>query len=790
MNKINKILADDIENCVEGEHISLNDSTQAYLKGLRVMGKTEQFTTNGYQLFDASRIGSTESAGVKFTNNGDGSFTITKADTNDTDVTTSSFQVAYSYTHEETVAMFKAGKVYIKGDATISPPLSIQERWTVDGTIKSTSVAFINGTKYITITEDELNDPTYHIRFVFYISASTTITAGTIKPIAYQLKNDTDKFDGTWEPYTGGKPAPNVDYPQPLEDICKPISGCQLFDANKVSMKDNTIINGNIKVVRNNDGSFTFSSDGEKPTTPFGLTHKLTHEETVALFRSGKISVSGPPITVSNPYIYCQLTKTGATSSEKIEASTSGGKNLSKRMVEFPEEFLNNPDYYVTMGMYISTNSPITDGTYKPMVYQDGDGTWEPYNGGVKTLGTKIKINSRNLFNPSEYITAGNYYSKNVNLLLTNNYGTIINSYTYDDNKITITQGSYQETSNPTSYKNGYFMIGLYNSPIKFNKTYTLVADINITKTQSGASKQIAIVQPGGGNLNTTIKNHKLYYTFLYKPNTSSPDGKYLDIRCCGNSFELSNIMIVEGNIGTSEIEYEPYQEQVFAVKAPNELPGVPVSSDGNYIDKNGQEWVCDEFNCEKKEYIQRIAEWKYTGGELPSMSTCQVRPSGDILYFNFNIKGVSGKVSGNANVLCNAFRCGNVLYEQGVTYIANNTNNHIYFSIKASDVGVAYEDGKTSSELKEIVKDWMQKTFSEENPLITRYPLLEPIKIPMLESEVDAYQKLQTNYPRTTIHNDIDTHMVVDYVADTKNYIDNKIASEVAKLSAAIITE
>jgi len=61
---------------------------------------------------------------------------------------------------------------------------------------------------------------------------------------------------------------------------------------------------------------------------------------------------------------------------------------------------------------------------------------------------------------------------------------------------------------------------------------------------------------------------------------------------------------------------------------------------------------------------------------------------------------------------------------------------------------------------------------------------LATPIETPLDAETIAAYQTLHTNSPSTTILNDAGVGMKVRYVADTKAYIDNKIAA----LSAAIV--
>ena len=56
-----------------------------------------------------------------------------------------------------------------------------------------------------------------------------------------------------------------------------------------------------------------------------------------------------------------------------------------------------------------------------------------------------------------------------------------------------------------------------------------------------------------------------------------------------------------------SSPDYEPYREQLLTLPTPNGLPGIPVTSGGNYADSTGQQWVCDEVDLERGVRVQRI---------------------------------------------------------------------------------------------------------------------------------------------------------------------------------------
>lgn len=54
-------------------------------------------------------------------------------------------------------------------------------------------------------------------------------------------------------------------------------------------------------------------------------------------------------------------------------------------------------------------------------------------------------------------------------------------------------------------------------------------------------------------------------------------------------------------------LPYSSYREQLLTLPTPTGLPGIPVTSGGNYTDQSGQQWVCDEVDLERGVKVQRI---------------------------------------------------------------------------------------------------------------------------------------------------------------------------------------
>lgn len=63
----------------------------------------------------------------------------------------------------------------------------------------------------------------------------------------------------------------------------------------------------------------------------------------------------------------------------------------------------------------------------------------------------------------------------------------------------------------------------------------------------------------------------------------------------------------VQLELGVTATTYEPHHEQTLTLSTPNGLPGIPVTSGGNYTDQNGQQWVCDKVDLERGVNVQRV---------------------------------------------------------------------------------------------------------------------------------------------------------------------------------------
>ena len=221
-------------------------------------GAYSQVTTNGFQLFDASKLPTKSQGGATVTNNGDGSFTISGSGN-----LSERFSQYHTYSHEETIKLLNVGKLKLAKGVELYPNIEVglfnnaTGDWAKIIRMSTTEIEF-------DITLEDLNNTNYQLMIRFIGNSGSTIQAGTVKPMLYQ------DGGGTFEPFTGGVASPNPEYPQEPKfvgdynedtqkyDIDFMTSGKNLFDFNY--LKNNYVIRGTKTYTEN---SITLTSTGD-----------------------------------------------------------------------------------------------------------------------------------------------------------------------------------------------------------------------------------------------------------------------------------------------------------------------------------------------------------------------------------------------------------------------------------------------------------------------------------------------------------------------------------------------
>lgn len=199
----------------------LPNSLDAPLERLELGGKTEQVQTTGAQLFEASRYEGVTKNGVTVTVK-DGVITATGTPNINTWI-----QVFVS--RENYQKLFKPeNKIYLKTNKS----KDCNYDFGIYGAFGSPIIGTIREGNSGRVLPAEL--PRNDTDFYFFIDVKIGAELkGSIKPIVYH------DGDGTWEPYTGGKPSPSQEYQQKIKNVGKWNEAKQKYEVNvKVTGKN------------------------------------------------------------------------------------------------------------------------------------------------------------------------------------------------------------------------------------------------------------------------------------------------------------------------------------------------------------------------------------------------------------------------------------------------------------------------------------------------------------------------------------------------------------------------
>lgn len=249
----------------------------------------------------------------------------------------------------------------------------------------------------------------------------------------------------------------------------------------------------------------------------------------------------------------------------------------------------------------------------------------------------------------------------------------------------------------------------------------------------------VSLYQNGG------TKNQRAFYdsdkNFIaaevsVNPVTVPKNAKYIRITSEIDKQDMNNIML---SISSTALPYEPYHEPQFAsIATPNGLPGIPVSSGGNYTDVDRQQWICDEVNFGRGVYVQRIAYTVVDGDKMI------FKENG--VYWNLPRYSSPGCVFSNYHI--NNFFSDNVF----------RSNDNHSFLFTTTNWMKKYFD--TVDKLNEFCKS----KYDAGTPLTLYYALTTPIETPLTSDQLAAYKQLHTYKGTTIIDNDAGAYMSVKY--------------------------
>lgn len=212
-------------------------------------------------------------------------------------------------------------------------------------------------------------------------------------------------------------------------------------------------------------------------------------------------------------------------------------------------------------------------------------------------------------------------------------------------------------------------------------------------------------------------------------------------------------VSVGEGGSINLTISDTAEQKQIFPIPTPSGLPGIPVKSGGNYTDSNGQQWVCDEIDFARGKWVQR------------TMITHVLQVDGyhDAEGFGAVLTENLLKTGTRVEIISNYF-----------TFSKTNKEDGVCFGFS----GVIRLYNKLGS--REKFNQWLS-----DKKVMVCYPLETPIEHDLTPELITKFEQLHTYYPTTNLFASDNAGLEVQYLADTKLYIDSKLQSLVAQYQA-----
>lgn len=218
---------------------------------------------------------------------------------------------------------------------------------------------------------------------------------------------------------------------------------------------------------------------------------------------------------------------------------------------------------------------------------------------------------------------------------------------------------------------------------------------------------------------------------------------------------------------------------QTLTLPTSNGLPGIPVTSGGNYTDPQGQQWVCDEIDLERGVKVQRIASFVINAKNANGISVTNVytnvtaATSARLATPQKTSKGMRLEKC----VFCEALPWARDVWGRIINSINYVEDNSVDFIIENSYLGLS--EASTVDERKTA----LVKYFTDK-PCRVVYRIATPIETPLTPAELAAYKALTTYAPDTVVQASDGAGLKLDYQRDVNIVIKN-LEDAIASMTA-----
>lgn len=210
-------------------------------------------------------------------------------------------------------------------------------------------------------------------------------------------------------------------------------------------------------------------------------------------------------------------------------------------------------------------------------------------------------------------------------------------------------------------------------------------------------------------------------------------------------------------------------KEQTLTLQTPTGLPGIPVTSGGNYTDQNGQQWICDEVDLERGVKVQRVEKAEITSTYRPIVSMNRFDVVGLDKVQPFRLDAIE-TIPKKSTIICTALP-GVTNEAWGRAYECIGTvgspKAYVDFYIANERLGTTAET--TGDDVTKALVSWL-----ETNPFSFIYALITPIETPLTPSEIAAYKALTAYAPDTVVQASDGVGIKLDYQRDVNLVVKN----------------
>lgn len=403
---------------------------------------------------------------------------------------------------------------------------------------------------------------------------------------------------------------------------------------------------------------------------------------------------------------------------------------------------------------------------FRPMIRLASidDPTYEPYTGGkpspsprypqelVPIVPPTVSVHGKNMFDAN---TCEIYNDQGVNSAL----GTAV----VDGNKIILKKATAAS-----------YFYGQYINVIP-GETYTISFIGGANNAGDAHALYVYSNKPFGTAIMTLTSTTHASKTFV-----ATSSRIFVGVYVCGTTttteeLVYTNVQLELGSTASSYVSgvavqsidpVSPLMNRPFA--------GIPVSTGGNYVDSNGQQWICDEIDYERGVHIQRIGFFNLADVSVWTTQTSWVNKTA---FFCGNALTASVPVPGyftTANLMCDRLLIGTPdSISNGFTNaIGQGANAGLYVSI----------DGVGSAE--QLV------AYFKNNRTILVYALAKPVEFSLNPAALQQFKMTHTNHPNTFIVNDSGAGMTIKYNTDLKIWISDLVANTTSNSRPVIVDD